>query len=74
MLIKAYIGIGSNLENPLQQINQAKQALMQLSHDNELRFSPLYQSTPMGDEEQPDYINAVACISIFQKLFRWLSH
>ena len=29
MLIKAYIGIGSNLENPLQQINQAKQALGQ---------------------------------------------
>lgn len=66
MLIKVYIGIGSNLENPLQQITLAKQALKQLSHNNEFICSPLYQSTPMGAIEQPDYLNAVACINILQ--------
>ena len=66
MLIKAYIGIGSNLENPLQQINQAKQALGQISYNNDFICSALYQSTPMGDIEQPDYLNAVACISVLK--------
>lgn len=66
MLIKAYIGIGSNLENPLQQITLAKHALKQLSHNNEFKCSPLYQSSPMGDVEQPDYLNAVACIDILR--------
>jgi len=66
MLIKAYVGIGSNIENPLQQITQAKQALKQLSYNNKFVCSPIYQSTPMGDIEQPDYLNAVACINVFQ--------
>ncbi|MFT5452953.1 MAG: 2-amino-4-hydroxy-6-hydroxymethyldihydropteridine diphosphokinase [Enterobacterales bacterium] len=66
MLIKAYIGIGSNLENPLHQITLAKKALKQLSHNNEFICSPLYQSSPRGDIEQPDYLNAVACINILQ--------
>jgi 2-amino-4-hydroxy-6-hydroxymethyldihydropteridine diphosphokinase len=66
MLTKAYIGIGSNLENPHHQITLAKKALKQLSHNNELICSPLYQSSPMGDVEQPDYLNAVVCIDILQ--------
>ncbi|PCI73672.1 2-amino-4-hydroxy-6-hydroxymethyldihydropteridine diphosphokinase [Candidatus Dependentiae bacterium] len=66
MLIKVYIGIGSNLDNPLQQVIQAKQALAELSYNKQIVCSANYLSTPMGDIEQPDYVNAVVCITIAQ--------
>ena len=59
---KAYIGIGSNLQQPMQQIRRAIAALQLLSVDNEIICSSIYQSTAMGNAEQADYLNAVACV------------
>lgn len=56
---EAYIGLGSNLDNPLQQIRSAAQALSDLDTVNDCRLSPLYSSQPVGPQDQPDYINAV---------------
>jgi 2-amino-4-hydroxy-6-hydroxymethyldihydropteridine diphosphokinase len=56
----AFIGIGSNLANPHQQVLQALQALGGLPHTRALASSSLYRSKPMGYLEQPDFINAVA--------------
>ena len=59
----AFIGLGSNLNDP---INQVKKALHQLkSHSNILliQASSLYSSSPQGDIEQPNFINAVAKIA-----------
>jgi 2-amino-4-hydroxy-6-hydroxymethyldihydropteridine diphosphokinase len=58
----AYIGLGSNLASPRQQIESAAGALAQLPKSQLIRMSSLYQSAPMGPADQPDYINAVAAI------------
>ncbi|MDD5035915.1 MAG: 2-amino-4-hydroxy-6-hydroxymethyldihydropteridine diphosphokinase [Methylococcaceae bacterium] len=55
----AYIGLGSNLQDPVRQLRIARQAIIALSGVREIAFSSLYRSAPMGPAEQPDYINAV---------------
>lgn len=54
----AYIGIGSNLDNPQQQVATAIKGLRDLGTLNQV--SPLYRSKAVGPAGQPDYINAVA--------------
>ena len=61
--VVAYIGLGSNLENPAGQIQSAHVAIAGLAGVEELAFSSLYQSPPMGPQDQPDYVNAVMAIS-----------
>jgi len=57
-----YIGLGSNLENPKQQIKHAVDELRCLPDSRYIEDSGLYFSRPMGPENQPDYYNAVALI------------
>jgi len=59
----AYIGLGSNLVNPVDQINAARSAINHLPDVQESAFSSLYRSSPMGPKDQPDYINAVMAIN-----------
>lgn len=65
----AYIGIGSNLENPRKQIKKAIAAMKQLSHNGAIDCSAIYQSSPMTEEsdlknsKQPDYLNTVVRIT-----------
>ncbi|MFP8966664.1 2-amino-4-hydroxy-6-hydroxymethyldihydropteridine diphosphokinase [Pokkaliibacter sp. CJK22405] len=59
----AWIGLGSNLEQPLQQVKEALEALRQLPDSQLLAHSGLYRSDPVGPPGQPDYINAVALIA-----------
>ena len=54
-----YIGLGSNLDNPRAQVEQAITELTQLPVTRLEAVSPLYRSHPVGPA-QPDYINAVA--------------
>ncbi len=56
----AYIGIGSNLGDPVGQIQQALAELEQLPQSQLVQTSSLYGSKPMGPQDQPDYVNAVA--------------
>lgn len=58
----AYIGIGSNLDDPVQQIRSALQALESLPESRLVKVSSCYSSTPMGPQDQPDYANAVAAL------------
>jgi len=58
----AYIGLGSNLDNPRQQVNDALQELTTLAQTQLLCHSSLYRSDPVGPPGQPDYINAVALL------------
>ncbi len=58
----AYIGLGSNLADPRQQVCDAITALQHLPHCRLIASSRLYRSKPMGPAEQPDYINAVAAL------------
>jgi 2-amino-4-hydroxy-6-hydroxymethyldihydropteridine diphosphokinase len=59
-MVVCYIGIGSNLGDPVEKAKQAIAALAQLKRSNLVATSSLYSSKPMGPKAQPDYINAVA--------------
>jgi 2-amino-4-hydroxy-6-hydroxymethyldihydropteridine diphosphokinase len=58
----AYIGLGSNLDNPAAQIAAARTAIAALAQVTARAFSSLYHSPPMGPSDQPDYVNAVMAI------------
>jgi len=59
----AYIGLGSNLQNPAEQIQSARIAIAALAGIEERGFSSLYHSAPMGPQDQPDYVNAVMAVA-----------
>ena len=61
--VVAYIGLGSNLQNPEQQISLARLTIAGLADVDELAFSSLYRSPPMGPQDQPDYLNAVMAVT-----------
>ncbi|CAB1208552.1 2-amino-4-hydroxy-6-hydroxymethyldihydropteridine diphosphokinase [Acinetobacter bouvetii] len=52
-----YIGLGSNLGDSRQILIEAVQKLATLGA---VKTSKLYQSPPMGPQDQPNYLNAVA--------------
>jgi len=56
----AYVGIGSNLERPREQVLQAFEELGKIPATRLTRKSSLYRSAPMGYAGQPDFVNAVA--------------
>ena len=57
--VLAYIGLGSNLNQPALQVARAIAALAELPDSHLLRQSRLYASPPLGPVDQPDYVNAV---------------
>lgn len=58
----AYLGLGSNLADPVRQVRLAFQHLARLPHTRLVSTSRLYLSPPLGPQDQPDYINAVALL------------
>ncbi|MEX2496588.1 MAG: 2-amino-4-hydroxy-6-hydroxymethyldihydropteridine diphosphokinase [Woeseia sp.] len=56
----AYIGLGSNLDEPVAQIRRAFEALTTMQDCRFAICSSLYRSAPMGPSDQPDFINAAA--------------
>lgn len=58
----AYIGLGSNLDAPIEQVRQALSELDMLPLSRLLAASSLYTSRPVGPQDQPDFINAVAAL------------
>ena len=56
----SYIALGSNLSNPKQQVQDALLAIDRLPQTYLLAYSSLYQSAPMGPQDQPPFVNAVA--------------
>lgn len=65
----AFIGLGSNLEDPLNQLRSAFVELDKLPGTRLVARSSLYRSAPIGLPEQsdlssqPDFVNAVAKLS-----------
>jgi 2-amino-4-hydroxy-6-hydroxymethyldihydropteridine diphosphokinase len=56
----AFVGLGSNLDDPVAQVSRALDALDDLPQTYVVRRSSLYRSAPVGYLQQPDFINAVA--------------
>jgi 2-amino-4-hydroxy-6-hydroxymethyldihydropteridine diphosphokinase len=61
-VIAAYIGIGSNLDQPRAQVERALEELAQLPRTRLAARSSLYRSAPVGFREQPEFVNAVAAL------------
>lgn len=59
----AYVGLGSNLEQPERHVRQALHALDAITHTHLVRRSRLYRTPPWGRSDQPDFVNAVAQVA-----------
>ncbi|MGB4810924.1 MAG: 2-amino-4-hydroxy-6-hydroxymethyldihydropteridine diphosphokinase [Methylophilaceae bacterium] len=62
---QAFIALGSNLANPIMQVNQAFSALAQMANTRLVKKSALYKTAPIDCPQVstapvPDFINAVA--------------
>ena len=58
-MIKVYIGLVSNLDDPQAQLKKATVALGTIPSSSVVKTSSFYKSKPVGPQDQPDYINAV---------------
>ena len=58
----AWVGLGSNLNEPSRMLEGAREALSALS-SRPLLVSPLYLTPPWGVREQPDFLNQVVALS-----------
>mgnify|MGYP006377843253 FL=1 len=61
-MLRVYIGLGSNLAQPAEQLQAALSALADLPDSQLIAVSSLYASKPLGPADQPDYVNAVAAL------------
>jgi 2-amino-4-hydroxy-6-hydroxymethyldihydropteridine diphosphokinase len=57
--LRVFLGLGANLAQPEQQILTAIETLRQMVDIVVIQTSRLYGSSPMGPQDQPDYVNAV---------------
>jgi len=58
--IPAYIGLGSNLDDPPAQLRGACTALEKLPATQLIAVSEFYRNPPMGLTDQPDFVNGAA--------------
>ncbi len=61
-MLRCYLGLGSNLQHPQQQLQDAVNAIASLPDSNWSASSSLYQSQAIGPAGQPDYLNLVVAI------------
>ena len=62
MTSQAYIGLGSNLDQPVEHIRQALIELDKLPLTRVTHTSSLFCSSPVGPQDQDDFINAAAAV------------
>lgn len=58
--VRAYVGLGSNLQQPARQITAAFEHLARIPDTRLARRSRLFRTPPWGDTAQPEFVNAVA--------------
>lgn len=61
--MKTFIGLGSNLDQPAQRVISALHALQRLPGITLTGHSRLFLSSPVGPQDQPDFVNAVASLT-----------
>jgi 2-amino-4-hydroxy-6-hydroxymethyldihydropteridine diphosphokinase len=59
-MARAFIALGSNLQQPQLQVQRAFTELGELPETTLVKHSSLYKSAPVGYDNQPDFINAAA--------------
>jgi 2-amino-4-hydroxy-6-hydroxymethyldihydropteridine diphosphokinase len=68
----AFVGLGSNLDDPRHQVAGALAELSALPQTRLLEASSLYRSSPVGYASQPDFVNAVAKLDTSLEAMRLL--
>ena len=58
-MIKVYVGLGSNLDDPQSQLKKAIIAMEMVPSTSVAKTSSFYRSKPVGPQDQPNYVNAV---------------
>ena len=58
----AYVGLGANLGEPRRQLTEAIIAMSGLPETRLARHSSFYRTAPVGFEDQPEFLNAVAAL------------
>lgn len=58
--LPAYVGLGSNLDDPPAQLRSALTAMERLPATRLVAVSAFYRNPPLGIEDQPHFVNAVA--------------
>ena len=61
---QAYLGLGANLGDPIQQIVDARSRLTTLDFVLAYQCSCLYLSSPLGYSEQADFVNCVLSLTL----------
>lgn len=59
---RAWIALGSNLQDPAHQLAKAVAALQRHPQCQLVASSPVYRSDPMGPQDQPAFLNAVVAL------------
>jgi 2-amino-4-hydroxy-6-hydroxymethyldihydropteridine diphosphokinase len=54
----AYVAVGANLDDPLARVRQSFAHLSAIRATRLVATSRLYRTTPLGPQDQPDFINA----------------
>ena len=60
--VRSYLGLGSNLSDPESQLHRAVAALSALPDSTFVTVSSFYHTAPMGPQDQPHFVNAVAAL------------
>lgn len=58
--MRVFIGLGSNLLQPIEQLRKACEAMARLEDTQVVAVSAFFASAAVGPGEQPEYVNAVA--------------
>ena len=58
----AFLGLGSNLDNPLDQLARAIKAIETIPATLLIHTSSFYKNRPVGPQDQPDFLNAVVSV------------
>lgn len=62
LMERAYLGLGSNLDDPGRQLDRALNRLDAVPGLQRLGVSAYYRSAPWGNRDQPDFFNAVLAV------------
>ena len=61
-MTRVYLALGSNLADPLHQVQSALDALAAIPQSRLVACSSLYRTPPYGPPDQPDYLNAAVAL------------
>ncbi|URJ30211.1 2-amino-4-hydroxy-6-hydroxymethyldihydropteridine diphosphokinase [Blochmannia endosymbiont of Camponotus sp.] len=71
---RVWIGLGSNMSNPKKQADEAVWSLSKLPMTKLIAFSSYYRSRPLGQKNQPDFLNAIIILDTNLSPKSLLSH